>query len=107
MSAINPLLIEITERLDTLIVRLHSGQDCPPADQLRLEGLMQAAVVLNIADEATLQALFEERYQDLTEQCVKAGFGETWTDFFRFPSLPLFARPAPVQPTTKPATREP
>lgn len=62
---------------------------------------MQSAVVLAIASEADLQKLFEERYQDLTGRCIKTQFGETWADFFQFPSLPLFAKPAPVQPTTK------
>ena len=90
----------ITEQLDAIIIRLQAGLDCPPADQLRLEGLMQAAVLLSIASEADLQKLFEERYQDLTDRCIKTQFGDAWTDFFRFPSLPLFAKPAPVQPTT-------
>ncbi|MDG0978541.1 MAG: hypothetical protein P8O79_02335 [Halieaceae bacterium] len=109
MSAINPLLIAITEQLDTLIIRLHSGTDCPPADQLRLEGLMQAAVLLNLTDKAALQRLFETRYRHLTDRCIRAQFGDNWTEFFHFPSLPLFAKAAPVQPTTKAQsfTREP
>lgn len=62
---------------------------------------MQSAVLLAIASEADLQKLFEERYQDLTGLCIKTQFGDNWTDFFLFPSLPLFAKAAPVQPTTK------
>ena len=62
---------------------------------------MQAAVILGIASEIELQNLFEKRYQDLTNRCIKTQFGEDWANFFQFPSLPLFAKPAPVKPTTK------
>jgi|GEM_PF-3110971 hypothetical protein len=68
---------------------------------------MQAAVLLNIADEVALQKLFEERYQALAGRCIKTQFGHNWTEFFQFPSLPLFAKAAPVQSTTQPAKREP
>jgi hypothetical protein len=62
---------------------------------------MQAAVLLGIASEVELQNLFEQRYQELTDHCIKTHFGDNWTDFFQFPCLPLFAKPAPVKPTTK------
>ena len=62
---------------------------------------MQAAVILDIADEAALQKLFEDCYRRLTGRCIETQFGANWADFFQFPSLPLFAKAAPVQPTTK------
>lgn len=62
---------------------------------------MQAAVLLDFVEAAELHALFEQRYHTITGHRVQDRHGEDWQTFFVFPSLPLFAKAAPVHPTTK------
>lgn len=100
MIEANRLIKEIEHRLSQILQQLKAGQDCPPSMQLRLEGLMEAAVICGASDEAKEQERFERLYRTVYEHPVAHDVGDDWRAFFDFPSLPLFARRAPVVPST-------
>lgn len=94
------LIALIDQRLSDIITRLHDGGDCPPAQQLRLEGLCEAAVLIGALSPAELYQRFEQQYLAITGRAVEASYGDHWRSFYSFPTLPLFAEPAPVYPTS-------
>lgn len=100
----NALIALIDQRLSDIITRLHHGGDCPPAQQLRLEGLCEAAVLIGALSPEELCQRFEQRYLAITGHTVEASYGDRWRSFYSFPTLPLFAEPAPVYPTTSQST---
>ncbi len=97
----NILLETIDRRLADLLAQLAAGLDAPPGQRLRLEGLMEAAVLLEIAAEAELVALLETRYRDAFGHSPGEDLGEDWQSFFPFPQIPAMARRAPVYPSTR------
>lgn len=94
------LINEIEHRLSQILQQLKDGQDCSPSAQIRLEGLMEAAVICGISKADKEQNRFERLYKKVYEHPIERDFGDDWRAFFTFPSLPLFARRAPVVPTT-------
>lgn len=94
----NPLHAEIESRLRDAIQRLAGGDDLPPARQYRLEGLCEAAVLLGLATPAELDARFAALYREICGEAPGAGDG--WRDAHPFPEMPLYARRAPVFPST-------
>ena len=108
----DPLLQCIEDRYVALLRRLGAGDDAPPAMQLRLEGLLEAAVLTGTMDEASLDAWLEDLHQrergcslggDLcTDHRANhsADLRPGWRRAYVFPALPLFAARAPVSPST-------
>ncbi len=95
------LIETIDQRLAALLSQLAAGLDAPPGQRLRLEGLMEAAVLLDIATEAELQAQLEARYLEATGRSLADDLGPDWQSFFPFPQIPAMARRAPVFPSTR------
>ena len=81
----NTLLEHITARLDSLFAQLAEGLDAPPAQRLRLEGLLEAAVLLGGASEDELTALLSSRYQAAFSRTPQDDFGAQWRQLFPFP----------------------
>ena len=96
----NRLLNEIEHRLIQILEQLKDGQDCPPSTQLRLEGLMEAAVMLDLSTPSLEQDRFESIFARVNSTSTSDTLGSDWRAFFAFPSLPLFANRAPVVPST-------
>jgi hypothetical protein len=96
---VNTLLEHITARLDSLFVQLVEGLDAPPAQRLRLEGLLEAAV-LGGASEDELTALLSSRYQAAFSRTPQDDFGAQWRQLFPFPQIPAMQQRAPVVPST-------
>jgi len=96
----NRLLNEIEHRLVEILQQLKDGQDCPPSAQLRLEGLMEAAVMLGLSTRSLEQDRFEAIFARINNTSPSDALGSDWRAFFAFPSLPLFANRAPVMPST-------
>lgn len=96
----NRLLDEIEHRLIQILEQLKDGQDCPPSTQLRLEGLMEAAVMLGLSTRSLEQDRFEAIFASINNTSPSDTLGSDWRGFFEFPSLPLFANRAPVMPST-------
>ncbi|MBM70981.1 MAG: hypothetical protein CME43_16065 [Haliea sp.] len=97
---VNTLLREIELRLDALFAQLAEGFDAPPAQRLRLEGLLEAAALLGIATQAELEAVLTERYCAAFSCSPAEDFGAQWQRLFPFPQIPAMQRRAPVVPST-------
>jgi hypothetical protein len=98
---VQELMDSIDQRLQALLSQLSAGLDAPPGQRLRLEGLMEAAVLAKIASEAELRALLEVRYREAFGRRLEDDLGEGWESFFPFPQVPAMARRAPVFPSTR------
>ncbi len=90
---------EIERRYRAMFAALAAGDDLPPAQRLRTEGLMEAAVLLG-ANPDVLQQLMDGCYRDAFGCSLDDALGDGWQDFHRFPEIPAFARRAPVVPST-------
>lgn len=94
------LLAEIERRTERLLRRLAAGDDAPPAALLRLEGLLEAAVLVGV-DSAGLDRRLDELHQSVCGESLAAHLGEDWRDAHPFPELPFFMARAPVSPSTR------
>jgi len=97
----SPIVEELSRRWRAMFSDLHAGDDLPPAARLRTEGMMEAAVLLEIATEEELQGLMAGCYAEIFGTSLAQEFGADWADFFAFPQIPAMARRAPVYPSTK------
>jgi hypothetical protein len=91
----------IDQRLQALLAQLGKGQDAPPGQRLRLEGLMEAALLTGCASEAELRSLLEARYREAFGRRLEEDLGAGWESFFPFPQIPVMGRRAPVFPSTR------
>jgi hypothetical protein len=98
---VQKLMDTIDQRLQALLSQLCAGLDAPPGQRLRLEGLMEAAVLTGSASEGELRSLLEARYREAFERTLEEDLGEGWEFFFPFPQIPAMARRAPVFPSTR------
>jgi hypothetical protein len=91
---------EIHQRWRTLFRQLAAGDDAPPGQRLRTEGLMEAAELTGLVSPAQLQAEMEQVYEAIFLRPLVQDFGPTWRDLFPFPQIPAMAQRAPVYPST-------
>lgn len=91
---------ELQHRWTTMFVALEQGADLPPAQRLRAEGMMEAAVLLGEATEDELSLAMAVCYKQAFGRSLAAEFGEDWQAFFPFPQIPAMAKRAPVYPST-------
>jgi len=98
-SAIEALQQEIDRRSRQLFARLASGDDAPPAQRLRLEGLREAAVVVG-AQAEELQAALDRCHEEAFGCPIADCSGERWREYYPFPEIPVYMRRAPVKPST-------
>lgn len=94
------LLAELERRWLRLFQHLQRGLDAPPAQRLRIEGLMEAAALLEPGCEERLQQAMAVVYRQVNERALEQDFGEDWADFYPFPQIPALAQRAPVYPST-------
>lgn len=97
---IETLIREIRARLAGALRRLDAGDDLPPSMRLRLEGLCEAAVLTGAATERDIDAMLDTLTKELLGFRLVDELGGDWRCAHPFPELPLFARRAPVSPTT-------
>lgn len=90
----------VEERLVALFQRLHGGDDAPPAMRLRLEGLLEAVVLQGELTEASADALIDAVHRQVFGDSLAQRLGDDWRIAHPFPELPVFARRAPVSPST-------
>ncbi|MEL7043842.1 MAG: hypothetical protein AAGL66_02335 [Pseudomonadota bacterium] len=91
---------EIEARLRRLLADLAAGDDAPPADRLRLEGLCEAAVLTGELASRDLDVLLERLHSEYFDTSLSASLGADWRVYHPFPQLPLYMRRAPVSPST-------
>jgi hypothetical protein len=92
---------ELESRWRAMFTALAAGGDVPPAQRLRAEGMMEAAVLLGVAAPDELTAAMERCYRDAFGFGIRDEFGDDWQDFFPFPQIPAMGVRAPVYPTTR------
>lgn len=92
---------ELEQRWLALFAALAAGDDVPPAQRLRTEGMMEAAALQGVATPAALLRAMDRCYREAFGRAIVDDFGEDWQAFFPFPQIPAMARRAPVYPSTK------
>ena len=95
------LMTEVAHRWETLFRQLEAGDDAPPSQRLRLEGLMEALVISGELGAEELQAAMDACYQRVSGESFSAALGDGWTTAYPFPQIPAFMRRAPVYPSTR------
>ena len=95
------LVKEIEQRWACMFSALAAGEDVAPALRLRAEGMMEAAVLLEIVEAKSLTRMMAEAYEGAFECTLEEDLGTHWQGFFPFPQIPAMARRAPVYPSTK------
>lgn len=95
------LLNELDRRWQKMFTALAAGEDLPPTRRLRAEGLMEAAVLLDLCSEEQITALMDACYRKVNGRSLASEFGDPWREFYPFPQIPGMMRRAPVYPSTK------
>ncbi len=98
----SPLILidELERRWESLFTQLGEGLDVPPGPRLRIEGMMEAAVLLKEASEVELTQAMDACYLRVQGRALAVDFGADWQQFYPFPQIPAVARRAPVVPST-------
>ncbi|MEM9255670.1 MAG: hypothetical protein AAGA91_09485 [Pseudomonadota bacterium] len=91
---------EMDRRWGRMFQQLVDGLDLPPTQRLRGEGLMEAAVLLDIHSPEQIDDAMEAVYKRIVGHGFAAEFGAEWRRLFPFPQIPAMARRAPVYPST-------
>jgi len=92
---------ELEQRWRAMFAALAQGDDVPPSQRLRTEGMMEAAALLAIATPADLVAAMERSYLAVNGRAFSEDLGADWAAFFPFPQIPAMAKRAPVYPSTR------
>jgi hypothetical protein len=96
----DPLLHELEQRWQRMFSALAAGSDVPPAQRLRTEGLMEAAVLCGAREREALDAAMDACYRQARGRGLEADFGPDWRAFYPFPVIPAVGLRAPVHPST-------
>ena len=95
------LQTELEQRWQSMFAALAGGDDVPPSQRLRAEGMMEAAVLLGVATPFALVASMDRCYRAAFGQGIDEEFGPDWQAFFPFPQIPAMMQRAPVYPSTR------
>ena len=95
------LQVELEQRWRTMFVALAAGDDVPPTQRLRAEGMMEAAALLQIATPDELTQSMQRCYRAAFGRGIDEDFGADWQAFFPFPQIPAMGLRAPVYPSTR------
>jgi hypothetical protein len=96
----NIIEMELQQRWRNMFAALAAGDDLPPGERLRAEGLMEAAVLTGEVSASALQVAMSTAYAEAYGYSLESSFGEQWREFFPFPQIPAMANRAPVYPST-------
>lgn len=95
------LIEELERRWRSMFERLTRGDDLPPGERLRTEGMMEAAVLVGAATADALLEKMEASFSAVSGQGFTESLGEDWREVFPFPQVPAMMRRAPVYPSTR------
>lgn len=95
------LVTELTHRWTILFAALAAGDDVPPAQRLRAEGMMEAALLVGVATVQELDRAMDDCYQQAFGRTLEEEFDADWREFYPFPQIPAMGRRAPVYPSTR------
>ncbi len=83
-----------------LFAKLAAGQDVPPSQRLRLEGMMEMLVLLGLAQQSELDGALSRAYRGVFHVDLADEFGADWRQFYPFPQIPGNQQRAPVFTST-------
>ncbi len=86
----------IARRWQGMLEAVASGEDIPPGQRWRAEGLMEALVLLGARDGDELQQAMADAYADAIGRSLEDDLGAGWREDYPFPEIPFFQRRAPV-----------
>jgi len=92
---------ELEQRWAAMFTALAAGDDVPPAQRLRTEGMMESALLLGHASVEALDRAMDSCYQEAFHCGLAEAFGADWRAFYPFPQIPAMGQRAPVYPSTK------
>lgn len=91
---------ELERRWQHMFAMLARGEDLPPGQRLRAEGMAEAAVLLG-GSPAGLDEIMDKCYQAAFGRSLAEDFGADWRRLNPFPENPAMGRRAPVYPSTR------
>lgn len=91
---------ELAQRWRHMFQSLAAGEDVAPSARLRAEGMMEAAILCDVAKVDLLSSM-DVCYRESFGRAITDDFGADWQDFFPFPQIPAMGSRAPVYPSTK------
>jgi len=97
---LSEIIDELERRWKAMFAALAAGGDLPPSQRLRAEGMMESAVLLELATTQELDEAMAACYQAAFGCSLASDFGEDWRGFYNFPEIPAVAQRAPVYPST-------
>ena len=92
---------ELTQRWTAMFSALAAGDDVPPGQRLRAEGMMEAALLLGAAGSGELDREMDDCYRQAFGRAMAEDFGADWREFYPFPQIPAMGRRAPVYPSAR------
>jgi hypothetical protein len=87
-------------RWQAMFETLRDGGEVAPSLRLRIEGMMETLVILQLVQVDAVQASLASCYEQVFGESLSARWGEDWALLFPFPQLPVFGQRAPVYPST-------
>lgn len=96
----NALVTAIERGWREAFTALSEGDDLPPGQRYRLEGMMAAAEVLRPGVGDQLMTSMDAVYREVFGETLADTFGGDWRQFYPFPQIPAVMRRAPVYPST-------
>ncbi len=94
------LLAELQRRWQAAFAALARGDDLPPGQRLRMEGMMESAALLEPDSEADITDAMATVYLREFGNSLAQDFGQDWQQFYPFPQIPATMKRAPVYPST-------
>ena len=96
MTDSSRLLAEVRARLRAMLEAVADGEDIPPGQRLRSEGMLEALVLLGDCRIEELQQAMADAHVEVLGRSLEDDLGSDWRQNFPFPQIPFFMRRAPV-----------
>lgn len=96
MTGTSRLDDEVAKRWQDMLRAVEAGEDIPPGERWRTEGLMQALVLLGARGSDELQQAMADAYREASGRSLESDLGAGWRTHFPFPEIPFFMQRALV-----------
>lgn len=87
---------EVAVRWQAMLAAVAAGEDIPPGQRWRTEGMMEALALLGERSEDDLQLAMADAYREALGRSLEEDVGGNWRRDFPFPEIPFFMQRAPV-----------
>lgn len=87
---------EVARRWRDMLEAVAAGEDIPPGQRWRTEGVMEALVLLGARSHDDIQRAMADAYAEVLGRSLETDLGAGWREDYPFPEIPFFMRRAPV-----------